>query len=134
MDYPKNIMQKILWNFKTKTYQSKDEFAKDLVKYNERILKKYFTFDLEANALNSPKIVIQYIYFDSEGEEVEPSFVLEAGNKIFFPQSELLFKVHNIVSNNMEGQEHIYFEGFMLWEGENPNYPDWPLYFLLLGS
>ena len=35
------------------------------------------------------------MYFDDEGEELEPNFILEADNHIFFTIEELLFKVHN---------------------------------------
>lgn len=57
-----------------------------------------------------------------------------AANGKFFTIGELLYKIHNVVCDNLENDDHVYFEGLDLWEGEHPNYPNIPLYFLQQGS
>jgi len=134
MEYPQKIMQNILWSFSKPPYIKTENFSKDLIAYNQEITGKSFDIELYKPILHSGKVVIQYMYFDDEGEEIEPNFVLEADNQSFFTIEELLFKVHNKVHENLNDSDNIFFEGFLLWEGENPNNPDLPLYFLLQGS
>ncbi len=134
MDYPKKIMQNILWSFSKPQYETVEKFSKDLIAYNEKITGEHFDIELYKPILFSSKVVIQYMYFDDEGEEIEPNFLLGADNNINFTIEELLFKVHNKIHKDLKDADNIFFEGFLLWEGENPNYPDLPLYFLLQGS
>jgi len=133
-EFPKKIIQSIPWNFKNDAYDSMEEFSKDLVAYTEKVTDEDFDIELYKPILYSNKVVIQYMYYDKEGEEIEPDFLLEASNSTFFTIEELLFKVHNKVCEKLKEADNSYFEGFLLWEGENPNYPDLPLYFLLQGS
>lgn len=134
MEYSKKIMQNILWNFGTKPFESKQTFIVELEGYNKEVTGQEFSIDLESPVLNSTRVVIQYMFFDDQEEEIEPSFLLEADNSNFFTQDELLYKVHNVVYTKLKDQNHKFFEGLLLWEGENPNYPEVPLYFVQLGS
>jgi len=127
-------MQNILWSFSKPQYDTVEAFSKDLTTYNEEITGENFDIELYRPILHSAKVVIQYMYFDNQGEETEPNFVLEADNKTLFTIEELVFKTHNKVCKDLKDSDNIFFEGFLLWEGENPNYPDLPLYFLLQGS
>ncbi len=133
-DYPKKILQNILWNFNQDLFKSQEEFSKELIIYNEKVLGEDFDVELYKPILHSSQVVIQYLYYNDDGEEIEPDFLLKADNNMFFTIEELLFKIHNEVCNNLEDADNVYFEGLLLWEGENPNYPDIPLYFLLQGS
>lgn len=135
MQHPKRLMNDVLWNFKDKAYSSVPEFIIAVMKYNENIFGEDFEFDTDKKALESPTVVIQYSYWDDELEDdMEPDFLLNAANGQFFTQGELLYKVHQRVREKLQDQDHSFFEGFLLWEGENPNNPDVPLYFVMQGS
>lgn len=135
MEYPKFLMKDILWNFGNGQYFFQQEFVNALIRYNQDIKSDEVYIDTDSIILKSPKVVIQYSYWDEEkGDITEPSFLLNADNGKFFTQGELLYKVNNEVHQKLKEEDHKFFEGFSLWEGENPNYPDIPLYFLLQGS
>ncbi|MBC9797861.1 hypothetical protein [Sinomicrobium weinanense] len=135
MNYPKEIMTGILWSFEDRKFNRLEEFENALIKYNKDIKGESFAFDLTDNILNAPKVTIQYQYWDEKEEDhIEPDFLLSAYNNEFFLQGELLFKVHQEVCEKLKDADNKYFEGFVLWEGENPNNPEIPLYFLLQGS
>jgi hypothetical protein len=83
-------------------------------------------------------VVIQYSHWgiDDDGDEeiFEPNFILVADNGEYFSSLELLYKIHNEVCEKLNNEDHKFLEGIELWEGENPNHPDIPLYFLQQGS
>ncbi len=131
----KTMIKDVLWNFEKDKFISLEEFKKALIKYNEDITGDYFKIPLDEPFLEFSEIIIQYSHWDDiEEDEVEPSFLIKADNKTSFTRGELLYKVHNEVSEQLKDEDHKFFEGFDLWEGENPNYPNIPLYFLQQGS
>lgn len=135
MQHPTRVLNDVLWNFKDKNYSSLSEFVIALMVYNEDIFGEDFEFEKDAKVLDSNKVVIQYSYWDEEkDDDMEPDFLLTADNGQFFAKGELLFKVHQQVREKLQDQDHSFFEGFLLWEGENPNNPDVPLYFVMQGS
>ncbi|SIS97390.1 hypothetical protein SAMN05421766_1063 [Zobellia uliginosa] len=135
MQHPKRLLNDVLWNFKDKAYSSLSEFLIALLTYNEDIFGEDFEFDKDKKVLGSPQVVVQYSYWSEEKEDdIEPDFLLTADNGEFFLQGELLFKVHNQVQEKLQDQDNSFFEGLLLWEGENPNNPDVPLYFVVQGS
>lgn len=133
MEQPKFLLKDILWSFDNPNFDSIEAFKNELVAYNEKITKKTFELDLKVEILKGKQVVVQYIYWEDEEME-EPQFLLTADNNFFFTGEELLFKVHNAVCEKLQDADNIFFEGFQLWQGENPNYPNIPLYFLLQGS
>jgi len=134
-EFPKKLMTNILWNFNDDEYNSQNNFIISLLAYNEKIFGEDFELEKDKKILDCAKVVIQYMYWDEEKEDdIEPDFLLTADNGISFSQGELLFKVHNKVNKKLKDADNSYFEGFLLCEGENPNNPDIPLYFLLQGS
>ncbi|QLG46839.1 hypothetical protein [Costertonia aggregata] len=135
MQYHKRLMNDVLWNFKNKVYASLPDFVVALMSYNENIFGEDFEFQKDEKVLESSKVVIQYSYWDEEKEDdLEPDFLLKADNGEFFTKGELLYKTHNEVHEKLQNQDHSFFEGFLLWEGENPNNPRVPLYFVMQGS
>jgi hypothetical protein len=135
MNYPKQILRNIRWSFDNNKFQSQTDFEEELIKYNEEITDETFTKVLSENALHSPEVVIQYSYWDDDEEDIlEPDFLLRADNGSYFTIGELLFKVHNEVCERLKEDDHKFFESFDLWEGENPNNINSPLYFLQQGS
>ena len=132
--YPKLIMKDVLWVF-TDYYETMDKFIEKLIKYNEEISGIPFLFDQFEIALNSPKINIQYMYWDDNDEDIiESDFELTANNQKAFTKCELLYKVNNEVFEKLKMIDNHFFEGFQLFDRDNPNSPDVPLYFLLQGS
>ncbi len=128
------IMKGILWSF-NKKYTTMHDFIKDLLKYNKSILDEHFHFDFNRKVIDFSEVIIQYNYWDKEiNDLLEPDFELKADNNNFFTQGELLYKVNNIVSEKLSEMDNKFFEGFQLYRGVNPNYPNIPLYFLLQGS
>ena len=140
MEYPKNIMKNILWNFEKEKFDSKKKFKEEVLNYNKEIKGEEITFDLEEVIFKTPKITIQYSYWDidEDGDDdddiLEPILILKPNNGYHFTALEILYKVHNEVCENLKDEDHKFFEGFDLWEGENHNNPEVPLYFLNQGS
>ena len=135
MEPIKTMIKDVLWNFEKDKFTSLEEFKKALIKYNEDITGNSFKLSLDEPFFKLPEIMIQYSHWDDvEEDEVEPSFLIKANNKKAFTRGELLYKVHNEVCEQLKDEDHKFFEGFDLWEGENPNYPNIPLYFLQQGS
>ena len=129
------MIKNILWNFEKERFSSIKEFEKALINYNETIKEEVFKVSLDTKIVKCAEVVIQYSHWSEEEDDiVEPSFLLKANNDSFFTPLELLYKVHNTVCEKLKDEDHKFFEGFDLWEGENPNHPDVPLYFLELGS
>jgi len=135
MEYQNEILQNIFWNFNEQEFPSIENFRIALKDYNEKISGKKFSEDLDKPVLKTDKVAIQYEYWDKNIEDIiEPDFLLVADNGEFFTIAELLFKIHNHVYEKLKNDDHHFFEGLQLWTGENPNYPDIPLYFLQQGS
>ncbi len=135
MEYQNKISQNILWNFGKQKFLTIENFRLALKNYNEEIRGEFFSEDLDLPILKANKVAIQYEYWDQSIEDIiEPDFLLNADNGQFFTTAELLFKIHNQVHEKLKDDDHQFFEGLELWTGENPNYPDTPLYFLQQGS
>jgi len=133
--YPKHILQDILWNFSEEKFPVIEGFRLALKAYNERIKAEPFNVDFDQTVLNTGRVAVQYEYWDNEIEDsIEPDFLLTADNGEFFTVAELLFKIHNTVQEKLKEDDHHFFEGLDLWIGDHPNYPDTPLYFLQQGS
>lgn len=135
MEYQNKISQNILWSFGKQKFLTIEDFRLALKNYNEEIKGESFSEDLDLPILKTNKVAIQYEYWDQSIEDIiEPDFLLNADNGQFFTTAELLFKIHNQVHEKLKDDDHQFFEGLELWTGENPNYPDTPLYFLQQGS
>ncbi|REC78655.1 hypothetical protein DRF60_09420 [Chryseobacterium elymi] len=135
MEFQNQILQSILWNFTEQKFSDIENFRIALKDYNEKITDEKFSENLDKPILKINKVAIQYEYWDENIEDIiEPDFLLNADNGQFFTTAELLFKIHNQVHEKLKDDDHHFFEGLELWTGENPNYPDTPLYFLQQGS
>jgi hypothetical protein len=129
--YPKQIMSNIYWGFYGGKYDTKKEFISEVIKYNNE-----FNNDWNPNEiiLNLKIVTIQFSYWDDgEEDEIEESFDVCADND-FFTSGDLLYKIHNQVVEKLEDEDHHFFEGLTLWDGENYSNPQTPLYFLNQGS
>jgi len=130
--YPEQLMTDVYWGFYGGKYDSCDVFIREVIEYNKNFDKKWIPEEIVFAGTN---VSIQYSYWDDENEEEEEDdFDLVADNKTCFSAGELLYKIHNQVVEKLEDDDHHFFEGLTLWEGENYNNPNSPLYFLNQGS
>ena len=126
--YPEEIMSNICWGFYGGKYDSREKFIQSVSEYNKDLNKEWFP---DETVLNCKNVSVQYSYWDEEeDDEIEEDFELVADNTSGFTAGELLFKIHNQVVDKLEDEDHHFFEGLTLWEGN----PQMPLYFLNQGS
>ncbi len=129
--HPKEIMPDVRWGFYGGIYKTFETFITEVKKYNED-----FENDWNPNEIvfDAKVLTIQFAYWDEDDDdEVEEDFDLHADGDSF-TAGELLFKIHNHVVEKLEDDDHHFFEGLTLWEGENYSNPQAPLYFLNQGS
>lgn len=130
--FPEELMSKILWGFYGGKYESREKFIQAVTDYNKKFGKEWTPNE---TTLTYTNVTIQYSYWDEDEEdEVEEDFNLVADDKSGFTAGELLYKIHNQVVEKLEDDDHHFFEGLTLWDGENYSNPNAPLYFLNQGS
>jgi hypothetical protein len=130
--YPEELMSNIYWGFYGGRYDSYTQFVKEITTYNKDLNNEWNPYE---TVLNCKEVTVQYSYWDeNEEDEIEEDFNLLADNQTNFSAGELLFKIHNQVVEKLENEDHHFFEGLTLWEGENYSNPNAPLYFLNQGS
>jgi len=136
-EYPEKFMTNVYWSFSdTEQYYTLTAFNAAVYNYYQEV---NVDSDWEPNqlVLNVPFVQIQYLYmeydnFENDYIEVEPIITLEADNGENFTAGELLYKVHNTVSENITNTSAHFFEGFILYEESKDK--EVPLYFLICGS
>ncbi len=122
--FPKSIMRDVYWSFGGKVFDSQTEFDAKVRQYQIDIKEKD---DWEPAKIVLTCGVVNLIYeFWEDDDEVEKTIEIKAQNGEFFTASELLFKIHNQVTENLRGMDHCFFEGLSL---DKP-----PTYWLSLGS
>uniref|UniRef100_UPI004049CBA5 hypothetical protein n=1 Tax=Flavobacterium sp. TaxID=239 RepID=UPI004049CBA5 len=142
MDAPKEILKELYWSF-YQTFSDKEEFEKELIEYNTRLLKP----KPQLNRIIYPenKIVIQFmVYQDSDDNESdydeERQIFLETNNINGFTLSELMYQINNkVVENGEENidiseQDAVFFEGLEYLTDDDPDYPQTKVYYMILGS
>jgi hypothetical protein len=130
--YPKELMSEVYWGFYGGKYTFVSKFITEVINYNRKFDKEWNPDEI---VLNSKEATIQYYYWDDDTEEeIEDDFNLVADTQSGFTAGELLYKIHNQVVDKLENEDHHFFEGLTLWEGENYSNPNAPLYFLNQGS
>ncbi|MDR1403601.1 MAG: hypothetical protein LBJ60_07880 [Tannerellaceae bacterium] len=130
--YPKELMTDVYWAFYGGTYSSEKDFVQAVDKYHTELERKAEWRPGEV-ALQSKEVIILYSYWDeNEDDEVEADFSLVA-DKNFFTAGELLFKIHNKVVENLQDDDHHFFEGLTLYT-ENGHETHIPGYALMQGS
>ncbi|MDR2144967.1 MAG: hypothetical protein LBE91_00705 [Tannerella sp.] len=130
--YPKELMTNVYWGFYGGKYESLTKFVQAVNEYHRKLGKEW---NPDETVLACTKITVQYSFWDEEEEEeMEEDFNLIADSYSGFSAGDLLYKIHNQVVEKLEDDDHHFFEGLTLWEGENYNDPNVPLYFLNQGS
>lgn len=54
MNYPKQLLNNILWNFDNEKFSSQQDFEKAVIAYNEKVTGEKFAILLSENILNVP--------------------------------------------------------------------------------
>ena len=150
------IFENIVWTFSGKYYDSYEKFEIDINQYQIDILGKNAVWSPKSIVVDSPSVEIVYEYFESEtdskfddeenidlGNETNADddmhdeekkivkALFYADNKQFFTFGELLFKIHQRLTDRDLGDD-IYFEG--LTSIKDSHKLDPPSWFLLRGS
>lgn len=123
-EFPKDLLGDVYWSFGGKVFETEAEFNKEIRQYQIDIKKKD-DWQPEKIVLKSPLVKVIYEYWE-EDDEVVKTVEISADNGEYFSAGELLFKIHNLVTENLRGMDHCFFEGLSL------NKP--PTYWLSLGS
>lgn len=138
MNYPQILFKDIYWTFLEPTYSDKDEFQTAFKEYHKSIgyQGKYPPIKWDEPCLIASKVILQYVIFPkSENDEIiEPQVEILADNESFFTPKELLFKMHNTINEALKNEDHHYFEGLTFSTDQDPDYKDFPVYFVDLGS
>jgi len=123
-EFPKNLLRDVYWSFGGQVFENRTEFSEKIRQYQIDIKDKD-DWEPEKIVLQTPFINLIYDFWEGE-EEVEKTVEIKSDNDEYFTASELLFKIHNLVTENLRGMDHCFFEGLSL------NKP--PTYWLSLGS
>lgn len=138
MNYPELLFKDIYWTFLEPIYSDKDEFENAFKEYHKSIgyKGKYPPIKWNEVCLKAPKVILQYVIFPKteKDEIIEPQVEILADNGISFTPKEFLFKMHNSIRNEIENEDHHYFEGLTFSTDNDPNYKGFPVYFVDLGS
>lgn len=152
-----SILSNVVWAFHRKSYNSIEDFNKEITEYQTLILKERASWEADQVAINAPEIEVCYEawikgkedvsanetilgdeeeVFDEDNSDygmfqVEFCATLQAGNGIHFTALDLLYQLENQVSNKDLG-DHVFFEGLTLRNGEQKS--ERPLYYMNLGS
>jgi hypothetical protein len=123
-EFPKNLLRDVYWSFGGKVFDTQAEFDEKVRLYQIDIKEKD-DWQPEKIVLQAADISLIYGFW-KEDVEVEEVVEIRAGNDESFTAGELLFKIHNLVTENLRGMDRHFFEGLSL---EKP-----PAYRLSLGS
>ncbi len=122
--FPKNLLRDVYWGFGGQIFESEEEFNREIRQYQIDIKKKD-DWEPEKIVLQTPFINLIYEFWKGD-DEVEKVVEIRADNGRSFPAGELMFKIHNLVTEDLRGMDHHFFEGLSLNRE--------PTYWLSLGS
>jgi len=136
MNYPKYLLEDIRWSFFFDPFDTQEEFEAELTDYYREVFEKNVPIKFNKKIFDHSEIAVQYMIYpeDEDDEEKEISFKLTANNDKYFTFGELLYKIHNRVCADLEHEDNHFFEGLQYAGDDDPDYPQVPFYFLLLGS
>ena len=123
-NFPQSLMKDVYWSFGGKVYHSQVEFD-EKVRHYQLDIKEKDDWHPAKIVLSCATINVIYEFWEEE-DEVEKVVEISATNGEFFTAGELLFKIHNLVTEDLSEMDHKFFEGLSL---DKP-----PTYWLSLGS
>ncbi len=133
MDYPKEVLRDVYWAFREPTFDTIEEFIRDLKDYHRVISGESLKMDFNSIVFDFKEVVIQYVKYTDDDIE-EPQVKLTADNGQNFSYKELLYKLHNHVGIDLFEDDNCFFEGLTFSQDDDPDFPDIPVYFLDTGS
>lgn len=129
--YPKEIMRNTYWAFRGERFSDMNTFIKIVLEYHRDLEKEW---DPSEIVFNNKGMTVQYSHWDEiEEDEIEEDFEITSKDNII-TAGYLLYCIHNEIVSKLKNDDRIFFEGLVLWEGENFSNMNLPLYFLSLGS
>ncbi|MGB5981098.1 MAG: hypothetical protein WBG46_03035 [Nonlabens sp.] len=144
MNLPKELLNDLYWAFYQK-FESQEEFQEELIKYNDVPSRRLPPLD--RIAIPVQKVVIQYLWIpmvdeeDSEEDDEDRQFVITTENPIGFTIVELMFRINQGACTSTKGsnydvsdQDHHFFEGLEYLTDDDPDFPNVPVYYMILGS
>lgn len=123
------ILADVYWAFRGDAYESLDEFANAVAAYHDE-LNLQVEWPPAGTVVEAPGIRVSYMHWQGD-DQVDAVVELAADNGESFGASELLFKLHNAVVNDLRDDDHQFFEGLHLVPAEEGVLPT---YALQLGS
>lgn len=103
------VLENICWSFIGATYTSSDEFRVELLKYQ---LEGFEEDLLDEICILERMIEIEYWTYEKDNQ-VDRKVIIEADNGISLSVVELLYKLHNLVVEDMEEIDHHFFQGLI---------------------
>lgn len=125
------------WEFTSDTYETLSDFEKELEAYyvaleeelpepREIHEKSMIIFwELESELMEETEVNLEMEALEVQGIEME----LEADNGEFFTDREIVWKIHNLIAEEVENHDAVFFEGLLRNDDSNP-----PFYWLMMGS
>ncbi|MBX7170881.1 MAG: hypothetical protein K1X72_07985 [Pyrinomonadaceae bacterium] len=123
-EFPKNLLRDVYWSFGGKVFENQAEFSEKVRQYQIDIKEKD-DWQPEKVVLESSAINLIYEFWEDD-DEIEKVVEINADNGESFTAGELLFKIHNLVVDDLRGMDRHFFEGLSL---DKP-----PTFWLNLGS
>jgi hypothetical protein len=127
---PKEILGDVLWSFVGGRFADRAAFDAAVRQYQIDIRSKD-TWRPSEVVIPGSKLRLVYECWEGD-KQIEPVIELSSDSGASFTASELLFKIHNAVVEQLRGMDHHFFEGLVPHSRQIADQP--PLYELNLGS
>lgn len=104
-------MRDVNWAFRGEAFSDRHEFSQKVLEWQgPESSHKWLPREV---ALESARVRIEYfgVIDPTEDEYAELSVDLEADNKEYFTNEEVLFKLHNAIVAQLRDADHQYFQG-----------------------
>jgi hypothetical protein len=111
---PPWVLRDVRWRFGTPPIPDPTEFSEQVRRYQIESTGND-TWRPAACVIPHPRVRVGYMAPEG-GERVDRSVDLECDNGRWFTASELLFKLHNAITESLRGADHCFFEGLGLHE------------------
>lgn len=133
----KFILTNFYWEFTEETYETLADFEKALEDYYTsleeelpeatEVHEKAITifWELDSELMEETEVNLEMEALEVQGIEME----LEADNGEFFTDREIVWKINNLIAEEVENHDAVFFEGLLRNDDSNP-----PFYWLMMGS
>jgi hypothetical protein len=128
---PQNLLSDVFWSFSRGKFDTQEAFNAEVIQYQQDIAEKTEHWHPDAIAIAGyQQVCINYEGLDEEAEALDDkSLVIETDNPEGFTNVELLFLIHNAVTEELSKIDHCFFEGLSF-----DSFDEMPVYWLHQGS